>query len=217
MAANRALLLSAALALLTGCHAGAGIEATEIQDEPETRVVSLGSIQEIAPAYGIAIGSGANQQFEVNIEAPDAPHVRDGQSAQVKLVSGAQSVPCRVSRVLRGVSAETGQAVAWLAPSAPGRIPAGEFVFATIITSVRSGVIAIPTQAILYKEGQSWVIRQEKDEKGNPAFRPVAVKTGVYSTSTVEITSGLSAGNTIIDRGGIGYLYPDFKASAEGD
>jgi len=175
------------------------------------------------PSYGISAGDSPNQQFEVNIEAEDTNQVQVGQSAMVFQIPQRQGIPCRVSKVLRNVSTETGQSLAWLIPlTRANNIRPAQFVYATITTSIRKRALLVPKKAVLIRQGKTWVIRESPPEKkgANPdeesrKFTAVTVQLGESTESEVEITEGLKPGDSVVVQDAIGFLYPDFKLSEE--
>lgn len=79
----------------------------------------------------------------------------------------------------------------------------GMFIEARLVTQVRPNAVVVPEEAILPLGGQTfvWAITPE-----NTANR-VAVQLGVRRPGTVEIRSGLSAGDRVVT-GGQALLYP---------
>lgn len=209
----RAVLLIALAAAAVACRRG-GFEAPELSDAPVVAPARRGEIALTAPVYGIVLERDGRTQLEVNVEAADAPNVREGDACTAYLPPARDATPCAVTRVLRGASAETGSAIAWLAPRGGPKLAAGEFVFALITTRVKRGALVVPASAVLTKDGRTWVVRRVKDEKGAARYEPVEVAAGERQGETVEISSGLAPGDETVTQGAIGYLYPDFKAGS---
>jgi Cu(I)/Ag(I) efflux system membrane fusion protein len=61
------------------------------------------------------------------------------------------------------------------------------------LTHSSKEAIAVPTDAVIRDGKGSHIYRQA----GNNTFRPVIVKTGVESFDQVEITEGISEGDTV--------------------
>ncbi|MDE2314564.1 MAG: hypothetical protein KGL04_10385 [Elusimicrobia bacterium] len=177
----------------------------------------LQDLKEYVPGYGISTEETGRLEFALNIEAADTPQVSRGENATAYVAPSIAPIHCRVARVLRAVSAETGQSIAWLRPVGDADVPVGNFVDARIITRVRHHVLAVPPAAVLFKSGQAWVIRAEPPQtpSGQTNYVPTAVILGEVTDEAVEIKSGLKPGDKIVVQGGIGYLYPDFKAEAD--
>ena len=59
--------------------------------------------------------------------------------------------------------------------------------------------------------------REAEDDPGAPAreglpYAPVAVRVGLRQGGWAEVLSGPAPGDRVVTRGGIGFLYPDFKS-----
>ncbi len=206
----RKLRLLAAAAALAACGKRAEFSAPPLEDAPALAAAVTADLPVRVPAYGIALKDG---RLEVNIEACDARLVRPGQAATA-FAPGQAPIPCAVSRVLPGASAETGQALAWLTPARGGRAAPNEFVSASIVVAVKRRALAVPKSAVLVRDGRTLVVRADAGEGGRTAYVPVPVETGDESDDAIEIRSGLKAGDRVVTAGAIGPLYPDFKAAA---
>lgn len=199
------------LAGLSACSKS-GAPIPGVEDQPQLGRVERADLADTVPAYGIAEG-GRAPRFVVNIEAADGPRVQAGQRATVAVSS--QTVACRVTRIVRAVSAETGQAVAWLSPEGPSSVAANDFVTARIEVGLRRRVLAVPAGAVMVQGGRTVVIRADAGKDGKTSYAPAPVVTGLESGGKVEIVSGLQAGQSIVLSGGIGLLNPDFKAMGD--
>jgi RND family efflux transporter MFP subunit len=84
-------------------------------------------------------------------------------------------------------------------PNPDGVLRSGLFVKGVILTANRADVLQIPRSALL-----AWNLESKKAEcfavKGDKAFRR-AITTGTVQGDSVEVTSGLSAGDTVVTRG----------------
>ena len=194
------------LAAAAGCSRRS-LPVPEIAESPVLAAAVFKPLPEQAPGYGIAASGGNPVHFEVSIEAEDSQAVAAGQSAMVFVPPERRPIACRVSRVLRRVSEETGQSIAWLTPLAPVKVPANEFVYANILIRVKRRALTVPAAAVLVRDGRLYVIRA-----ANKRFAAVEVSTDAASGDDVEIRSGLAAGDQVVVQGGVGFLYPDFKS-----
>lgn len=191
------------------------LEVPEIEDAPSVAPARVGEVRLTAPGYGIALSREGGVQFEVNLEAEDAPLVREGDPCVAYSPPSTSTVSCVVSRVVRGVSEETGQALAWLAPKGAARWPAGEFVFAVITTRTKRNALVVPPSAVLTKDGKTWVVVKQPGKEGAAAYVPTEVVVGASADGVVEVSKGLAAGAEVVVQGGIGFLYPEFKAASD--
>src|SRR5581483_2378479 len=153
------LLLFGAL-WTAGCSRTKSVDVGEISDPPESEEAAYRDLPDYAPGYGIVL-SGAGNEIEVSIEAEDSPKVRAGQTAVAYDLPASTPVRCRVSRVLRSVSAETGESLAWLEPAESSSLRTGEFVYAMITTDIRKHVLSIPEKAVLIRDGHLFVVRED--------------------------------------------------------
>ncbi len=209
--------LGAALALAAALCACSRkpLEVPALKDAPVVEAARIGEVRLTAPGYGIALARGGGVQFEVNLEAEDAPLVREGDPCVAYSPPSTATVSCVVSRVARGVSEETGQALAWLAPKGAERWPAGEFIFAMITTRTERHALVVPPSAVLTKDGKTWVVVKRAAKDGSASYEPAQVVAGAAADGEVEIEKGLSPGDQVVVQGGIGFLYPEFKAASD--
>jgi RND family efflux transporter MFP subunit len=77
-----------------------------------------------------------------------------------------------------------------------GIIKAGMFAEILITSDQREDVLAVPSDAVIVKNGESMVVILEKDI---PSYRKIT--TGLDDGTLVEVTSGLSEGETIVVEG----------------
>ncbi len=162
------------------------------------------------PAYGIVIERNGRKALEVNIEAGDTQSLRVGQKAKAFIGSNTKPISAKVSHILRAVSSETGQSLAWLSPSRKSSITPGQFVTAWIYTSQEKKVIAIPKPAVLLRGGKKFVVIKSQDH-----YRVQEIQTGISSGKEIEVLDGVKAGDSVVTQGGIFFLYPDFKAAED--
>lgn len=207
---NRLLAPLMYCAALAACGKSAAFVAPPLADTPTIATASLSDIPVRAPAYGIAQKDG---RLAVNIEAGDAKKIHIGQSATA-FASGQAPISCRVTRVLTHASAETGQALAWLEPTDGVHAAPNEFVTASIVVAVKRRALTVPKSAVLVRDGRTLVVRADAAADGKTAYVPTPVATGDESADSIEIVSGLKAGDRVLTIGAIGALYPDFKATA---
>jgi len=212
--ASRLLAAAVCAAALCACSRQA-LDVPALDDAPVVAPARIGEVRMTAPGYGIALSREGEVQFEVNLEAGDAPLVHEGDPCVAYSPPSTSTVSCVVSRVTRGVSEETGQALAWLAPKGAARWPAGEFVFAVITTRTKHHALVVPPSAVLSKDGKSWVVVKKPGKGGAASYEPAEVVVGASADGVVEIAKGLTPGDEVVVQGGIGFLYPEFKAASD--
>lgn len=135
-------------------------------------------------------------EIDLDAEAPDdvLARVRTGMTATIAL----QGVDDKVEGAVRLISAEVDKATRLgrvriaLPQGAPARI--GSFASATVAIATRQG-IGIPATAVTSRNGRSAV---EVVTDGRVAVRQVEI--GLVDRGTLEVTSGLAAGETVVAR-----------------
>jgi multidrug efflux pump subunit AcrA (membrane-fusion protein) len=203
---------------IAGCTHHSEVHVAELSDQPLVQNVAYKDLSDEIPANGISILEDGRFQFEVNIEADDSAKLHVGEQAVAYAIPNKQPIACRVSRVLASVSSETGQSIAWLTPiTVSSSVSAGEFIYARIVTGTRRHVLTVSRKALFVSDGKSMVVRETRDSEGKVSYVPNPITVGLISSDDVEITSGLHGGDKVVVEGGIGFLYPDFKANAEED
>jgi membrane fusion protein, multidrug efflux system len=99
-------------------------------------------------------------------------------------------------------------------PNDGGLLRGGSFVKGSIVLATRPNVLQVPREALL-----NWNVEQQAAEvfviKGDQVEkRPV--KLGVNSGASVEVVSGLAAGDQVVTRGGLGLGQGDRVTVAKG-
>lgn len=206
----RILLAACVAAALAGCGTK-DAAVPNVEDHPAIGAAALKDIPERIPAYGIVEG----ERIVVSIEASDSPRVHEGQPAWVYALPSTAAVACRVTRTFRGVSAETNQALAWLEPISGRMLPANSFVSAAIEVARHRRAITIPRAAVMIQGGRTVVLRVQQSADHKTSYEPAPVTMGVEDGNDVEVLSGLKPGEEIVTSGGIGLLFPDFKAASD--
>lgn len=207
---SKDLLLCGAVLLIAACKK-AGVEIPDVEDPPGIGAVQVQDVPDLVPAYGIVEGA----RVVVNVEAQDSARVREGERGWVYVLPSTAPISCRVTRVFRGVSAETNQSLAWLETRPARGLPANSFVSASIEAARRPRALTVPRAAVMIRDGKPVVLRVSQGADGKASYEPVAVTMGVESGGDVEILSGLKAGEKIVTSGGIGLLFPEFKAASD--
>ncbi len=205
MRAADAVRLAVLAAALSGCGSRPPA-APPLADPPVVGTVSLRRFQPRVPAQGLALGDG---DFEVALGADDARGVRIGSRAWLRPEAAGPAVAARVARLVG--SAGGGLVLAWIRPAGPVGVPAGSFAVASVATGPARTSPAVPTAAVYLLDGRTVVLEPSPAREGLP-YVPVAVRVGLRQGGWAEVLSGLAPGARVVTRGGIGFLYPDFKS-----
>lgn len=207
---NRLFLLL--FLLLLACRKDSSQTIPVLADETQVEKAKIGEIAQQTMGFGIAIGSGRSQVFEVNIDSKSSERVRVGQKANVYLIPSSEVIPCRITRVAQHISRETGQSLAWLKSETDRFVPSGEFVSAKIITGLKQNILIIPKSSVLVRDGSTWAIHKKGEAK-----EPIQIALGEESEDWVEVKTGLKESDQVVLQGGIGLLSPSFLQKGGGD
>jgi len=100
-------------------------------------------------------------------------------------------------------------------PNTDGQLKGGAFVKGRVVVASRPGILQVPREALL-----NWNLEQQTADvfvaRGDKAEKRV-VKTGQSNGVTVEVVSGLEAGDPVVVRGGFSLQPGDRLAVAKGE
>jgi RND family efflux transporter MFP subunit len=100
-------------------------------------------------------------------------------------------------------------------PNPDGRLKGGAFVEGRLVVANRPGILQVPREALL-----NWNLEQQTAEvfvaRGDKAEQRI-VKTGQANGETVEVVSGLEAGDPVVVRGGFSLQPGDRIAVGKGE
>lgn len=148
---------------------------------------------------------GNGQVTSIDSDAPkavvmvseyDISQVAENQSVKLTIGAVGTTIDASVTAISDTADASTGvrtYAVTVQPSSIPSGTRVGMSASAEVVTSTKSGVIAIPVSAITESDGKKTV----KVLRSNQVAT-VSVETGVTAGSLIEIVSGLSAGEQVV-------------------
>jgi RND family efflux transporter MFP subunit len=139
----------------------------------------------------------AHLQVVAAVAIADLRRIEAGRTVRV-LVPGAEDF--EAGRVLtRPAAVEPGGVTAdvRIAFAAPTRLPAGTPVRVEITAEVHPNVLAVPAEAILHEEDETFVMIAGSDGKAHRR----KIETGLATPKLVEVTTGLKAGEAVIVQG----------------
>lgn len=135
-------------------------------------------------------------EWRAEVASSELPRIKVGSSARLTAASGAQ-VEGKVRTIAPTVDAQTRNALVYVDLPAHPDIRAGMFARGEFVLGQRQA-ITVPSTALVVRDGFSNVFELTPEKK----VRMVRVQTGQRTGDSVEITSGLSAGASIVARGG---------------
>ena len=135
----------------------------------------------------------------IHIPAAGRQSLRAGQGVQIQAAGGVQATGV-IDRISPVVEAESGTVKVTVqldgAGTDVGALVPGSFVTVLVPTETRPNAVVVPKRAILLERDQSIVYRVQD---GVAVRTPVTV--GLSAQDLVEVTSGLSAGDTVVTVG----------------
>ncbi|MGH2460587.1 MAG: efflux RND transporter periplasmic adaptor subunit [Chloroflexota bacterium] len=160
------------------------------------KLLSVGALA--APSTPIVTLIDPNVDVAVNVDAKNAPNVHLGQVATI--VSDdlpGKSISGKVTNIAPAIDPQTRTLLVKITPSvANSGLEDGMLVKVALVTATREGVVAVPSDAIVQRNGQSTVYIV-----ANSTATPQVVQTGLTDGTHTEITSGLKAGQVIVTSG----------------
>jgi membrane fusion protein, multidrug efflux system len=160
------------------------------------RYVSLGSY--LSPATKIAtLTSRIPAKIDFSIPAKYANNVQKGTSIQFGVEGDSTKYGGNVYAVEPKIDPNTRSLVLRaISPNTSGKLTPGAFARVEIVLNARSNAIVVPTEAVIpdLKGHRVFVVKNNKAE-------PVIVEVGIRNEKTVEITSGLSVGDSLVTSG----------------
>jgi len=136
------------------------------------------------------LGDPARIRITATVDERDIPRVQVGQKALMSSDAlPGQVLHAHVAQITPGGDPTIRAFRVRLVPDGEAHVPMGLTLEVNIITAMRQGAVLVPPAAVV--KGQVWRIEQGR-------AKPVPVETGITGDRLVEITKGLSAGQSII-------------------
>ena len=138
-----------------------------------------------------------NLQVVAAVPIADLTRIQPGHTATIVGPAGGEGAAAR--SVTRSAQVATGSATGdvRLAFGKPTLLPAGTAVEITILAEERKNVLVIPSEAVVHDGDQTFVYVAGSDNKAHRH----AVTLGLATRETVEVKSGISAGDQVITKG----------------
>ncbi len=136
------------------------------------------------------IGDPARIKITATVDERDIPRVRVGQQALMSSDAYAGRVfPARVREVTPGGDPDQRSFRVRLEPLSNEPLPVGLTLEVNIVTREKDGALLVPEGVI--DDGHVWRVADGKAAR-------IAVKTGITGSDRIEVTDGLTAGDTVI-------------------
>lgn len=174
----------------------AAIVKSPIDGVVSQKLLSVGAMA--APSAPIVTLIDPSVDVVVNVDAKYAADVRPDQAATItaddlpgKVITG------KVTTIAPAIDPQTRTLMVKITPAVPdSALKDGMLVRVSLVTATREGVVAVPSDAIVQRNGQPTVY-----VVANGTATPQAVQTGLTDGKNTEITSGLKAGQVIVTSG----------------
>jgi len=150
----------------------------------------------------------SNLVAKAHLPQSDATQLKLGDAARIKVAAGAEPVEGRVSLVSPALDPGSSTIEVWVETrKANSTLKPGMTVSLEIVAKTVTDAVAVPSGAVFKNaEGAYYVLVAGADQKAHQKL----VQLGVKNADLTEITSGISAGDTVIVSGG--YALPDGTA-----
>jgi cobalt-zinc-cadmium efflux system membrane fusion protein len=176
----------------------------------------------IGPGQNVAsaLGGGATQAFTIssfskvwlvgNLREDDAGRARVGMMAQVQPLGSTEVLSARITYVAPSIDPNTRRLLVRAElPNPDGHLKPETFASFTLITGKERQSLTVPEDAVIF-EAQTARVWVADAAHHRLALRPIT--TGLVANGTVEVTGGLSAGETVVTAGS---LFIDRGAKAD--
>lgn len=152
--------------------------------------------EQLTTDHYVSISGTDVLQMELTVDEDDVSLVKAGDEATVSVSatgSSCEGVVTSVSEV--GEYASSGSSfTAYITFENDGNIKLGMNGTAEIVLEKAENVIGVPVDAVSTKDGESYVTVQKEDG----TTEDITVETGIKNDAYIEISSGLSEGDTVI-------------------
>jgi RND family efflux transporter MFP subunit len=141
-------------------------------------------------------------RLRMPVPEEDAPYIHIGGEMQIRVKATGRSFTGKVIRFTRELNTSTRTMLAEVdVPNPELTLISGMYAETTITLQHKSGVLIVPADAVVKQGGSSYVL--EVDSQNKVAKIPVV--TGIAGANRVEITKGVSEGQSVIVSGQSNY------------
>ena len=155
-----------------------------------------------APTSGYAIEESVGPMVaNASFAESDISNLKVGQTASVSVTGAGVSVPGTLTQIVPVASSSSGAssvatyAVTVTLTSPPATVLSGMSATVTVTTASVDNVLRVPATALSGTSGSGYTVQVLN---GDGSVSDVSVQVGLVTTSMAQITSGLSAGDTVV-------------------
>jgi RND family efflux transporter MFP subunit len=141
-------------------------------------------------------------RLRMPVPEEDVPYIHIGGEMQIRVNSTGRIIAGKVIRFTRELSTSTRTMLAEVdVPNPDLSLTSGMYAETTITLQHKSGVLMVPAGAVVRQGGGSYVLAVDQQNK----VVKVPVELGIQGANRVEITKGLSEGQSVIVTGQTNY------------
>jgi RND family efflux transporter MFP subunit len=141
-------------------------------------------------------------RLRMPVPEEDVPYIHIGGEMQIRVKSTGRIIAGKVIRFTRELSTSTRTMLAEVdVPNPDLSLTSGMYAETTITLQHKSGVLMVPAGAVVRQGGGSYVLAVDQQNK----VVKVPVELGIQGANRVEITKGLSEGQSVIVTGQTNY------------
>lgn len=160
------------------------------------RQTNIGDVTSDTPLF--VVGDLTRLQAELNVVPRDVGRVSSGQAAILTTLDGSAPTQARIASVLPTADSHSQTLIARAPITVTGNsaLRPGMAIRASVVLAQEEAAVVVPRDAVQTMEGRSVVFVRE----GADVYEARAVTLGRSGSSTVEITSGLAAGEIYVSQ-----------------
>lgn len=141
-------------------------------------------------------------RLRMPVPEEDVPYIHTGGDIQIRVKATGKKLAGKVVRFSRELNTSTRTMTVEVdVPNPDLTLTSGMYAEATIVLEQKNNVLMAPAGAVVRAEGQPYVLVVDRDNK----VMKVPVGVGIEDANRVEVTSGLSEGESLIVSGQTNY------------
>lgn len=160
------------------------------------RQTNIGDVTSDTPLF--VVGDLTRLQAELNVVPRDVGRIASGQAVIISALDGSAPTQARIASVLPTADSHSQTLIARAPIMVTGNSPLrpGMAIRASVVLASEDAAVVVPTDAVQSFEGRTVVFVRV----GEDTYEPRAVTVGRSSRHAVEITQGLTAGETYVSQ-----------------
>jgi RND family efflux transporter MFP subunit len=141
-------------------------------------------------------------RLRMPVPEEDVPFIKTGGGVEIKLQATGKSISGKIIRFTRELTTSTRTMLAEVdVPNADLALSTGMTAEATIVLQQQTGVLTVPTGAVLNEDGKPYLLIVDETDRVQKA----PVELGIQGPDRIEITQGLAEHQSVIVSGQSNY------------